>query len=100
MIGDPEVTISSQSAGILSSVSYHIGESVTLGSSLATIDTSSTTNNLNLNNAQVALNNASSIAESTIASLEADLSAAKIQYENAKQSQKSVYNTTQTQLDL
>ncbi|MFO0763480.1 MAG: efflux RND transporter periplasmic adaptor subunit [Candidatus Gracilibacteria bacterium] len=100
VIGDPEVTISSQSAGILSSVSYRIGENVTLGSSLATIDTSSTTNNLNLNNAQTALNNASSIAESTIASLESDLSAAHIQYENAKQSQKSVYNTTQTQLDL
>ena len=100
VIGDPEVTISSQSAGILSSVSFHVGESVIVGSSLATIDTSSTTNSLNLNNAQIALNNTSSIAESTIASLEADLSAARIQHENAKQSQKSVYDTTKAQLEL
>ena len=100
VIGDPEVTISSQSAGILSSVSFHVGENVTLGSSLATIDTSSTTNSLSLSNAQTALNNASSIAASTVASLEADLSAAHIQYENAKQSQKSVYDTTKIQLDL
>ena len=100
VVGDPEVTISSQSAGILSSVSYHVGDSVTIWSSLAVIDTTSTTNNLNLNNAQIALNNASAIAESTVASLDADLSAARIQYENAKQSQKSVYDTTKTQLDL
>lgn len=100
VVGDPEVTISSQSAGILSSVSYHVGDSVTIWSSLAVIDTTSTTNNLNLSNAQIALNNASSIAESTMTSLDADLSAARIQYENTKQSQKSVYDTTQTQLEL
>jgi multidrug efflux pump subunit AcrA (membrane-fusion protein) len=100
VVGDPEVTISSQSVGVLKSVGPRIGESIAIGSSLASLDAQTNTTNISLSNAQTALSNAKSAANSTLVSLSADLESAKIQHENAVSSKKSVYETTALQIEL
>lgn len=100
IVPEKETTISAQVSGVVKSLNTDIGKYVKKGDILATLDFSTTTVGVNLNNAATAYSNTLATYGLTKESIENDLENARIALENARTNKENTYTSTEKQLQL